>query len=137
LSHRSRDGQRLLVRDLVAHHDLPTISAAGNTGKGTASHLGNGTGVPGSNGYSSESPIASKYDGCCVSLYTPVVRPTRVPSAFASPMTPAGVGTWNRPPYGNVLPADLGVRAAWVGHAGQRPAAPPPHVAKPLPRDAR
>lgn len=47
LSYRSRDGERILFRDLVAHHYLPSIKdAAPNTRKNTASHLGDGTGVP-------------------------------------------------------------------------------------------
>jgi hypothetical protein len=47
LSYRSRDGEKILFQDLVAHHYLPLIAdAAPNTRKNTASHLGDGTGVP-------------------------------------------------------------------------------------------
>jgi len=52
LSYRSRDGEKILFRDLVAHHYLPSIShAAPNTRKNTASHLGDGSGVPVRNGH--------------------------------------------------------------------------------------
>jgi hypothetical protein len=50
-SYRSHDGERVLCRDLVPHHYLPSIKdAAPNTRKKTASHLGDGTGVPVRNG---------------------------------------------------------------------------------------
>lgn len=46
LSYRSHDGERLLFKDLVAYHYLPSIAdAAANTRKNTASHLGDGTGI--------------------------------------------------------------------------------------------
>lgn len=45
--YRSRDGDKLLFRDLVARHYRPALAdAAPNTVKNTASHLGDGTGVP-------------------------------------------------------------------------------------------
>ena len=47
LSYRSRDGERLLFRDLVRDHYLPSLrDASPNTRKNTASHLGDGSGVP-------------------------------------------------------------------------------------------
>ena len=47
LSYRSRDGERLLFRDLVRDHYLPSFrDASPNTRKNTASHLGDGSGVP-------------------------------------------------------------------------------------------
>ncbi len=47
LSYRSPDGERLLFRDLVRHHYLPSLrDASPNTPKNAASHLGNGSGVP-------------------------------------------------------------------------------------------
>ncbi|HWH30743.1 MAG TPA: hypothetical protein VNU26_17610 [Mycobacteriales bacterium] len=47
LSYRSRGGETLLFRDLVADHYLPPIKdAAPNTRKNTASHLGDGSAVP-------------------------------------------------------------------------------------------
>ena len=47
LSYRSRGGERLLFQDLVRHHYLPSLrDALPNTRKNTASHLGDGSGVP-------------------------------------------------------------------------------------------
>ena len=47
LTYRSRDGDRLLFRDLVRDHYLPSLrDASPNTRKNTASHLGDGSGVP-------------------------------------------------------------------------------------------
>ena len=47
LNYRSRDGEGLLFRDLVRHHYLPSLrDASPNTRKNTASHLGDGSGVP-------------------------------------------------------------------------------------------
>jgi hypothetical protein len=47
LSCRSRDGERLLFRDLVRDHYLPSLrDASPNTRRNTASHLGDGSGVP-------------------------------------------------------------------------------------------
>lgn len=47
LSYRSRDGERLLFRDLVSDHYLPSLrDASPNTRKNTASHLGDGSGLP-------------------------------------------------------------------------------------------
>ncbi len=47
LSYRSRDGERLLFRDLVRDHYLPSLrDASPNTRQNTASHLGDGSGVP-------------------------------------------------------------------------------------------
>jgi integrase len=61
LSYRSRDGEKMLFRDLVAHHYLPTIKdAAPNTRKNTASHLGNGTGVPVRKGHYAERAARSQ-----------------------------------------------------------------------------
>lgn len=46
-SYQSRDGETILFRDLVHRHYLPSVSdAAPNTRKNTASHLGDGTGIP-------------------------------------------------------------------------------------------
>ncbi len=43
---RSPDGERLLSRDLVRHHYLPSLrDASRDTRKNAASHLGNGSGV--------------------------------------------------------------------------------------------
>ena len=42
-----RDGERLLFRNLVGDHYLPSLrDASPNTRKNTASHLGDGSGVP-------------------------------------------------------------------------------------------
>jgi hypothetical protein len=61
LSYRSRDGEKMLFRDLVAHHYLPTIKdAAPNTRKNTASHLPNGTGVPVRKGHYAERAARSQ-----------------------------------------------------------------------------
>lgn len=47
LSYRSRSGETLLLKNLVADHYLPSIKdAAPNTRKNTASHLGDGSGLP-------------------------------------------------------------------------------------------
>ena len=47
LSCRSPDGERLLFRDLVRHHYLPSLrDASPDTRTHAASHLGNGSGVP-------------------------------------------------------------------------------------------
>jgi len=47
LSFRSRDGERLLFRDLVRDHYLPSLrDCSPNTRKNTASHLGDGRGLP-------------------------------------------------------------------------------------------
>ena len=55
LSYRSRDGERLLFRDLVRDHYLPSFrDASPNTRKNTASHLGDGSGVPTRNSPSGE-----------------------------------------------------------------------------------
>ena len=45
-SYRSPVGARLLFRDLVRHHYLPSLrDASRDTRKNAASHLGNGSGV--------------------------------------------------------------------------------------------
>jgi len=50
-SYQSRDGEKILFKDLVADHYLPSIrDAAPNTRKNTASHLGDGTGIAVRNG---------------------------------------------------------------------------------------
>ena len=47
LSCRSPDGERLLFRDPVRHHYLPSLrDASPDTRRNAASHLGNGSGVP-------------------------------------------------------------------------------------------
>ncbi|GAC1445401.1 MAG: hypothetical protein NVS3B26_21920 [Mycobacteriales bacterium] len=47
LTCRNRAGERLLLRDLVRNHYLPSLrDASPNTRKNTASHLGDGSGVP-------------------------------------------------------------------------------------------
>ncbi|GAC1608616.1 MAG: hypothetical protein NVS3B26_06260 [Mycobacteriales bacterium] len=47
LSYRSREGERVLFRDLVRDHYLPSLrDASPNTCKNTASHLGDGSGRP-------------------------------------------------------------------------------------------
>ena len=47
LSYRSPAGVRLLFRDLVRHHYLPSLrDASPDTRRHAASHLGNGSGVP-------------------------------------------------------------------------------------------
>lgn len=46
LTYRNRNGERLLFRDLVRDHYLPSLrDASPNTRKNTASHLGDGSGV--------------------------------------------------------------------------------------------
>ena len=61
LSYRSRDGERLLFQDLVRHHYLPSLrDASPNTRKNTASHLGDGSGVPSRNSPSGERAARSQ-----------------------------------------------------------------------------
>jgi len=61
LSYRSPDGERLLFRDLVRHHYLPSLrDASPNTRKNAVSHLGNGSGVPTRNSPSGERAARSQ-----------------------------------------------------------------------------
>ena len=54
-SYQSLDGETILFRDLVHLHYLPSVSdAAPNTRKNTASHLGDGTGIPVRKGHYAE-----------------------------------------------------------------------------------
>ena len=57
----SRDGEKVLFRDLVAHHHLPAIKdAAPHTRMSTASHLGNGSGALVRQGHSAQRVARSK-----------------------------------------------------------------------------
>ena len=60
---------------------------------------GGGAAASASSGSSSDSPIESKYVGCLVSGYTPMVRPARRDACFASRSTSSRVGTSNVPSY--------------------------------------
>ena len=60
-SYRSPVGARLLFRDLVRHHNLPSLrDASPNPDDNTASHLGDGSGLPTRNSPSGERPARSQ-----------------------------------------------------------------------------
>ncbi len=60
-SYRSPVGARLLFRDLVRHHNLPSLrDASPNPDDNTASHLGDGSGLPTHNSPSGERAARSQ-----------------------------------------------------------------------------